>query len=53
MRLKNDFAFNQSVNIKALGGLLKVDFTAEGKNIYKNIFLEGPVEKVFEGSIVL
>jgi diaminopimelate epimerase len=51
--LKNDFAFNQSVNIKALGGLLKVDFTAEGKNIYKNIFLEGPVEKVFEGSIVL
>jgi len=50
---KNDFAFHQSINIKAIGGLLKVDFTLEGNNIYKNIFLEGPVEKVFEGSIDL
>lgn len=36
--------------IKALGGNLKVNFNREG-DTFKNIWLEGPARKVFEGTI--
>jgi len=38
------------VNLNTKGGNLKVTFT-ENKGVYKNIFLEGPTEQVFNGKI--
>jgi diaminopimelate epimerase len=38
------------INVKALGGNLKVHLN-QTKNIYQNIYLEGPTEMVFEGTI--
>lgn len=43
---------DSSFNIKALGGNLKVSFHREEKN-FKNIWLEGPAKKVFEGTIAI
>ncbi len=38
------------IQLNTLGGLLKVSFTRNGEG-YKNIFLEGPAQQVFKGSI--
>ena len=39
------------VKIKTRGGNLQVTFQQSGNNSFKNIFLTGPAEKVFEGSV--
>ncbi len=41
------------VNIKTLGGDLKVSFDHGNNGHFSNVFLIGPAEKVFEGSIHL
>jgi diaminopimelate epimerase len=43
----NDNGFNH-VDVKTRGGMLSVEFDKIG-NSYKNIWLSGPAEKVFEG----
>jgi diaminopimelate epimerase len=45
----NDSGFNR-VEVKTKGGLLSVEYDKSG-NSYKNIWLNGPAIKVFEGSI--
>jgi diaminopimelate epimerase len=35
----------------ARGGRLKVSFTRAGKNLFSNVWLEGPAVKVFEGEV--
>jgi diaminopimelate epimerase len=47
----NDNGFNR-VDVKTKGGRLSVEFDKTGKT-FKNIWLNGPVEKAFEGSIEL
>tara|TARA_R110001583_G_scaffold145635_2_gene297637 strand:- start:70809 stop:71588 length:780 start_codon:yes stop_codon:yes gene_type:complete len=39
-----------SINLEVLGGKLEVSFIKED-NVYKNVFLKGPAEFVFEGNI--
>ncbi len=39
-----------SINIEVLGGQLEVSFQQEG-NVYKNVFLKGPAQFVYEGKI--
>lgn len=39
------------VNVKTLGGDLQISFEGDGKGGFKNIYLIGPAEKVFEGVI--
>ena len=39
------------VNIQTMGGALKVSFEKDGKSGFRNIFLIGAAEKVFEGEI--
>jgi len=46
---KNGIVIKQ-VNIETLGGKLKVNFEPSG-NGFRNIFLVGPAEKVFEGTL--
>ncbi len=41
-----------SVRISTRGGELKVTFEADGKGGFKNIYLIGPAQKVFEGSLL-
>ncbi|MGC9343100.1 MAG: diaminopimelate epimerase, partial [Bacteroidales bacterium] len=40
-----------SYNVFARGGDLRVDFQPQPGNRFKNIWLTGPVEYVFEGKI--
>ncbi len=46
----NEAGFNE-VKVKTLGGLLTVEYERIDDGFYKNIWLCGPAEKVFEGSI--
>lgn len=39
------------VGIKTLGGELEISFEKIAENAFKNVFLIGPAEKVFEGTI--
>ena len=48
----NETGFND-VQVKTLGGTLTVEFDRIDDNHYTNIWLSGPAEKVFEGSIEL
>ena len=41
-----------SINIEILGGQLEVSFYREG-DVYKNVFLKGPANLVFEGNITI
>lgn len=43
---------NNSIILNVLGGQLKVSFTKED-NLYKNVFLKGPAQFVFEGNIII
>lgn len=48
----NEIGFNE-VQVKTSGGNLKVEFERVEKGIYKNIWLCGNAEKVFDGIIIL
>jgi len=48
----NETGFND-VQVKTLGGTLNIEFDRIDDNHYTNIWLSGPAEKVFEGSIEL
>jgi diaminopimelate epimerase len=48
----NETGFND-VQVKTLGGTLTIEFDRIDDNHYTNIWLSGPAEKVFEGSIEL
>ncbi len=45
------FGWTGPVRIEVKGGHLMVDFTAAGDGSYSEIYLTGPAEKVFEGSV--
>lgn len=44
---------HNSYNLIALGGTLKVNFDKVSENQFHNIWLEGPVEHVFDGEVVI
>lgn len=46
----NENGFNE-VEVKTLGGNLSVEFDRSGDDQYENIWLCGPAEKVFEGTV--
>jgi diaminopimelate epimerase len=46
----NENGFNE-VGVKTLGGELSIEFDKVDENRYENIWLCGPAEKVFEGSV--
>src|ERR1043165_1568924 len=46
----NDNGFNE-VEVKTLGGTLSVEYERVNKDQFVNIWLSGPAEKVFEGSV--
>jgi diaminopimelate epimerase len=46
----NENGFNE-VEVKTLGGKLSVEFDKVGDNQFKNIWLCGPAEKVYDGTI--
>ena len=48
----NENGFND-VEVKTLGGTLTVEFDRIDDSHYSNIWLSGPAEKVFEGTIEL
>lgn len=48
----NENGFNE-VEVKTLGGTLTVEFDRMDDNHYNNIWLSGPAEKVFDGSLEL
>lgn len=41
-----------SIKVEVLGGQLEVSFKREG-NLYKNVFLKGPAQFVYEGNITI
>lgn len=47
----NKTAYN-SIILNVLGGQLEVSFNKED-NIYKNVFLKGPAQFIFEGNIII
>ena len=48
----NENGFND-VEVKTLGGTLTVEFDRADDNHYNNIWLSGPAEKIFEGTMEL
>jgi diaminopimelate epimerase len=46
----NENGFND-VEVKTLGGQLSVEFDRLDENVFENIWLCGPAERVFEGSV--
>lgn len=42
---------SQQIPFKALGGDLSVSFQTDQPGLYKDVFLEGPAQKVFKGEI--
>jgi diaminopimelate epimerase len=48
----NETGFNE-VEVKTLGGTLTIEFDRVGEGKYENIWLCGPAEKVFEGTMVI
>ena len=46
----NENGFNE-VEVKTLGGLLSIEFDRIDENKYENIWLCGPAEKVYEGTV--
>jgi diaminopimelate epimerase len=46
------YGMNDPINIRTLGGNLRISFTPNGKDSFKNIFLIGPAKRVFEGEIL-
>ena len=46
----NEAGFNE-VEVDTLGGRLSVEFDKTGENHFENIWLCGPAEKVFEGTV--
>lgn len=46
----NENGFND-VEVKTLGGMLSVEFDRIDDNKYENIWLCGPAEKVYEGTV--
>ena len=48
----NDNGFNE-VEVKTLGGTLSVEYERVNNGQFINIWLSGPAEKVFEGSVDL
>jgi diaminopimelate epimerase len=51
--IKNESTAKQEYAVKAKGGDLKVTFLRQPGSGYTNVTLEGPVEKVFDGTIEL
>ncbi len=49
---KSNKTTEEKIYIDVLGGKLEVSFKKEG-NIYKNVFLKGPAQFVFEGKITV
>lgn len=48
----NENGFND-VTVHTKGGKLTVEYTLEGEHLFRNIWLCGPAEKVFEGELVI
>lgn len=48
----HEVGFN-SINIETLGGKLTVEYQRNSEGFYEDIWLKGPAEKVFEGSIII
>ena len=42
-----------SMHIEAIGGHLKVHFNKNENGVYDNVWLEGPISKVFHGEIII
>lgn len=49
---KSNKTISNSINIEVLGGTLEVSFKKEG-DVYKNVFLKGLAQLVFEGNIII
>jgi diaminopimelate epimerase len=47
------YALTSPIHVSTAGGLLKVHFAMSGQSSFRDIWLEGPAIKVFEGSITL
>lgn len=48
----NDFGFYH-INVKTKGGNLYVEYEKTGETSFQNIWLAGPAEKVFDGTVLL
>ncbi|MFC0184532.1 hypothetical protein ACFFJX_19170 [Pseudarcicella hirudinis] len=45
------YGFEDFVDVKVLGGDLRIEFNRTDDNTYENVWLIGPAEKVFSGEI--
>jgi diaminopimelate epimerase len=43
--------FDNAIDVKVMGGDLRIEFTKTGENAFENVYLIGPAVKVFEGEI--
>jgi diaminopimelate epimerase len=48
----NDYGFNH-IDVQTKGGKLYIEYEKTGETSFKNIWLAGPAEKVFEGTLLL